>query len=391
MNIFRYRRSGSLVGVVAVAALGITVARGGTEAPRPPQAPAGDVGEISGICSSAPGGGLVGVVQPRTRAALYKPWGKKVLKVSFMDGADAWNTRVKGKVREIVKEWEDYADVKFDFAATNSPDIKITLEQGVGKPYGLYQSHYGPESQGKSPSMWLIFKPKTGDGELKATILHEFGHALGLIHEQKRPDSGIEWIPDKVYEEYAYTQWCKAKIYEQVMKPFELALKAKTPFDETSIMIYPIKAGLAKNIVVGWMSDLSPMDKAFISKPYPFDVPILPLETLAIDDPESAAGEIRRPGQVARYSIAVKKKGRYTIRAAGETPVLIALFGSDRIELPRKVAASEGPGAAIESAVLDPENPGAEEHTDPGTYYLEVRHASPRTGTGKFRVAIKGD
>ena len=38
---------------------------------------------------------------------------------------------------------------------------------------------------------WLT--PDSDDDELRRVVLHEFGHALGLIHEHQNPEGGIEW------------------------------------------------------------------------------------------------------------------------------------------------------------------------------------------------------
>ena len=38
---------------------------------------------------------------------------------------------------------------------------------------------------------WLT--PTSDDDELRRVVLHEFGHALGLIHEHQNPEGGIQW------------------------------------------------------------------------------------------------------------------------------------------------------------------------------------------------------
>ena len=44
---------------------------------------------------------------------------------------------------------------------------------------------------------WLT--PESAQDEVRRVVLHEFGHALGLIHEHQNPKGGgIEWNRDAV-------------------------------------------------------------------------------------------------------------------------------------------------------------------------------------------------
>jgi serralysin len=341
---------------------------------------------VPDTCSVAPNGRLAGEPPP-TLAAAYNPWRNvDILTVAFLDGKDAWNQSVRRKVQEIVKTWEDYANIRFRFDdAAARPHITIKLEPDGNFSYDLYQSYLGETSAIKSPSMYLIFRPQTDDIEIRRVVLHEFGHALGLIHEQKRPDAGIMWNEEAVYRAYAYTGWTRDQIKNQVMDPFIQPLVDVSPFDPESIMIYPIEKGLA-NIVVGWTRDLSPMDKNFIGRIYPFPVPPLRQQVLAVGA-APMAGNIAQPGQVARYRFRVPRKATYEVVTTGETPLSVGLYGTMRIDPPGKVVAAGGLNASFE-AILDPDNPAI--GTDPpGTYFLEVRHQTPRMGTGPFTIAIR--
>jgi serralysin len=341
---------------------------------------------VPDTCSTAPNGRVVGEPPP-TLAAAYNPWrDTETLTVAFLDGRDPWNLSVRKKVPEIVKTWEEYANIRFQFDdKAAKPHITIQLQPDANFSYQVYQSYLGETSATKSPSMYLIFPPMTDDTEIRRVVLHEFGHALGLIHEQKRSDAGIVWNEAAVYKAYAYTGWTKEQIKSQVMEPFSEPLTDASPFDPESIMIYPIEKGLA-NIVVGWTKDLSPMDKVFIGRIYPFSARSIPQQVLHVGaDP--VAGEIAQAGQVAKYRFRVTKKAKYEVVTAGETPLLVGLFGAMRVDPPGKVAAAGGLNASFE-AILDPDNPGI--GTSPaGTYYLEVRHQMPRTGTGPFTIAIR--
>jgi hypothetical protein len=39
------------------------------------------------------------------------------------------------------------------------------------------------------------------EDDLRSVILHEFGHALGAVHEHESPYARIQWDREKVYED----------------------------------------------------------------------------------------------------------------------------------------------------------------------------------------------
>ena len=371
----------------------VLLAQNGPAAKKPPQAKEKAVAgpSVGETCSVSPTATLLAGRPDEPQAAATNKWGKKLLNVTFFDGRDPWNLLVRQKVQDFVKEWEIYANVQFTFNSATHGDIVIQLERSSKYPkYGIYQSLYGPNAANEAtydrPSMWLLFEPNICDSKIKRATLHEFGHALGLIHEQTRPDSGIKWYNDdkQVYKYYAYTGWSENQIDAQVINPFAGKLIRVTPFDRSSIMIYPIPKGLA-NLVVDWNMDLSPMDKLFMGVLYPSDAGQTAFKPLKLGDPP-LNDKIDVPDTLVRYRFSVSADGRYVIKTSGPTPLLIGLFGSAHIETPEKVAAVEGANARIE-ADLQANNPNSS-GLAPGTYYLYVRHQVPKTGTGPYSVAL---
>jgi hypothetical protein len=381
----------------ATRALSVVILTTASSAPRPAcggesdPGPAGQQGRAykkvaAETCMVLPGGGRLGKPDQTKAYGVIQWTNQNRLNVVFKDGNDPWNRQVQAKLRDIVKEWEDYCDITFTFDQGGSRDITIQFVPDADYPgYGIYQSLLGPNSHGQNPSMWLLFQPGTDDGELKRVILHEFGHALGLIHEQTRPDVSIGWIPDAVNNYYSFTGWSKDKIYEQVMKPSPYKALLKSPFDLKSIMIYPIPRGLAA-IEVGWSMDLSPMDKVFIARFYPLKPakPSPPEKELDLGDAWTDA-EIKSPGQVIHFRFDAPK-GDYAIETKGETPLLIGLFGPAVVPTMQGNAAADGVAPKIEGT-LDPADFPS---TDPTvTYRLEVRHQQPKQGVGPFAVRVR--
>ncbi|MET0391525.1 MAG: M12 family metallopeptidase, partial [Chitinophagaceae bacterium] len=173
------------------------------------------------------------------------------------------------KIRQYAQVWEKYANIKFDFIDYGNADIRIGFNSGG------YWSYAGTQSkkigQNQETMNYEGFNDYTPEVVLRRTILHEFGHALGLLHEHKSPLSRIEWNKPKVYAYYLQTQaWSPQMVDEQVLNRYSIEMSNKE-YDPSSIMHYPIDASLTLNVYsVSWNSDLSIGDKSLIAEMYPF-------------------------------------------------------------------------------------------------------------------------
>ena len=57
--------------------------------------------------------------------------------------------------------------------------------------------------------------------ELKRVVIHEFGHAIGCVHEQSSPSINIPWDKEKVYAYYkSRIGWDKAKVDHNVFNRY---------------------------------------------------------------------------------------------------------------------------------------------------------------------------
>lgn len=191
------------------------------------------------------------------------------LRIRFLDGDSRLHDRVKGHARK----WLDHANLMFNFG--NHPDAEIRISfKGSG-----YWSLVGTDAGRKpdpQPTMQLGgFTQDSDDEELRRTVLHEFGHAIGCVHEQASPAIAIPWDEKKVYDYYRRWQgWDDEKIYQNVLFRYSRQETRFTQHDPKSIMQYPVPNELTLgDFEIGWNNDLSDLDKSFIARMYPRSAP----------------------------------------------------------------------------------------------------------------------
>lgn len=104
------------------------------------------------------------------------------------------------------------------------------------------------------------------------TILHEFGHVLGLIHEHQNPGGEpIKWDLNEVYSWAKDTQgWTKKQTDKNIVSRYSRDQLNNSDYDPESIMLYFFPPSLTTNHV-GTNANhiLSPTDVRWISKIYP--------------------------------------------------------------------------------------------------------------------------
>jgi serralysin len=192
----------------------------------------------------------------------------RTLRVRFLDGDPV----VHRKIQAVAQQWSQYANIKFQFG--NDPDAEIRISCSPGGSW----SYIGTDALGiakNQPTMnygWL--KPDSSDDQYLSVVLHEFGHALGCIHEHQHPEAGIPWNTDAVYRYYMGppNNWDKEKVDHNMFRRVEKNTTQFSQYDPQSIMHYPVPKELTTGgFEVGWNSNLSGMDKQFMSQAYPFD------------------------------------------------------------------------------------------------------------------------
>lgn len=200
-----------------------------------------------------------------------KIWGNgKKLRVYFFPG----DPFVQEKVKQYARVWEEFANISFEFTDDINAEIRVSFEpdgtswSAIGKD--ALKVEWFPKDEPTMNYGWLT--PDSEEVEFSRVIVHEFGHALGCIHEHQNPTdtNRIPWDEQAVYDYYAKQGWSKEKVDHNIFRKYAQNITRYTDFDDKSIMLYAIPNELTiGDYEVGWNTKLSEVDKYFIGEMYP--------------------------------------------------------------------------------------------------------------------------
>jgi len=200
----------------------------------------------------------------------YKLWQPgQVLRIRFLDGEPGiWKI-----AEDLARQWLDYANLKFEFGNFPDAEIRVTFQSFWGDGYWSNVGTDASKVSDPDPTIQLCGLTKDSDPlELQRVVVHEFGHAIGCVHEQARPNSPIPWNLPVVYDYYGeHWGWNKDMVDTNILMRYEPSqVDASTYYDPKSIMQYPVPKELTVGgFEIGWNRELSEMDKSFIAKMYP--------------------------------------------------------------------------------------------------------------------------
>lgn len=176
------------------------------------------------------------------RAALLKAsmWDNgSEITVRFLEGTQ----QLQQRVQRVAKQWEQVANINFSFVDEGPANIRIAFAQGAGSwSYLGTQCRSIPADQPTMNYGWLT--DESDDDEVRRVVLHEFGHALGLIHEHQNPKKPIQWNRAAVNADLGGppNNLDDATIENNIFKKYAPGETDGTEVDIASIMMYPIPA-----------------------------------------------------------------------------------------------------------------------------------------------------
>jgi serralysin len=189
------------------------------------------------------------------------------ISIRFLDGG----SNLQERVRNVALEWTKIANLTFEFVSGAPTDIRIAFIPGNGS-----WSFIGTVCRNidePKPTMnygWLT--PNSDEAEVRRVVLHEFGHAIGLIHEHQNPKGGIRWNKPAVIHDLSGppNNWDEATIENNMFHFYPPTDVLATDVDAASIMMYPIpRAWTVDGFSAGLNGELSENDKNLIRNVYP--------------------------------------------------------------------------------------------------------------------------
>ncbi|HEX6624812.1 MAG TPA: M12 family metallopeptidase, partial [Pyrinomonadaceae bacterium] len=194
---------------------------------------------------------------------LWKPGDR--LRVRFLDGTP----KQRRFVERFVPIWSAYANIRFEFGDDPAAEIRVSFEQEGSWAYVGTDALKVAAGEPTANFGWVT--DRTRDTEIDYTIIHEFGHVLGLLHEHQNPQAKIPWKKEAVYK--TYEGWSRDAVNFNLFSKWDPKhFPYEKPFDRESIMAFPLPSDFTgKDFEMGQNMSLSPGDKEFIHRLYPFD------------------------------------------------------------------------------------------------------------------------
>lgn len=201
--------------------------------------------------------------QPGAPTRFWRPG--RTLRIRFLDGAAS----LQDRVWEAASGWMAHTNLSFVRHEGAGAEIRISFTPGATWSAIGTDALVVPQDQPTANIGWL--GPPTEDRDLRAVVLHLFGHVLGLAHEHQSPPDGIPWDRDAVYRYYASlpAPWTPEQVNQHLFDACNHTVTQYPAFDPQSIMTLPIPGAFTiDGFTVEWALELTTTDAEFIARQY---------------------------------------------------------------------------------------------------------------------------
>ena len=187
----------------------------------------------------------------------------RTITLSFMEHIP---DQLEYRVERIIRLWDPHHSLALDFVKNRPANIRIYLGGKRNESYLGTDALVAPRDQ---PTLFVATNPD--HWAFECTLLHEFGHALGLQHEHLHPHARIPWNKEKVYTFYQVSQgWSKKEVDLNLFNVREQPNLYTGTYDKKSIMHYRVPNELTHgNWQVGDNLEISEQDKINLRVIYP--------------------------------------------------------------------------------------------------------------------------
>ncbi|MBC7987851.1 MAG: hypothetical protein H7X93_14460 [Sphingomonadaceae bacterium] len=183
---------------------------------------------------------------------------------------------MRERVADLARLWLTRTGARLDFHFWTAPDvdvggadIRIAFDpaRGSWSWVGTQATRIAREKPTMNLGWMTVELP---EDQARSVVLHEFGHAIGLIHEHLHPLHRIDWDRERVIADLRASQgWDDATISANMFEEPPPDAVFATAFDPSSIMMYAVPEHWTRDdFSVGWNTDLSASDIGLIQEAY---------------------------------------------------------------------------------------------------------------------------
>lgn len=170
-----------------------------------------------------------------------KRWPDGVITIAL----DLKDLKSKALAIEAIREWAQHTPgLQFRIISGKTGDIRISDNETQKGNW----SYIGTEATKAPLDEPTLHVDRTDDEKgFRQTVLHEFGHALGLKHEHQHPEHDINWDKERVYASYEGSGLDRKTLYENLFKLPTGSELLVTSYDPNSVMHYTVDPSKTKD------------------------------------------------------------------------------------------------------------------------------------------------